>query len=363
MATLRSLRLVWPVLAMAVAAACSNPFSSDTPRDPVATAVAAPTLATSESADGEGDDQSTFEDGLSPSLTPSSDTSASTSTSEVLNRRDFFEAGLYRTLALTDFSQLSGLSVWIPDAEQRMQDAVWGFEDDGTFTFDPPESRAGLFPLTGTWSWDQDVAVFNASAEVDGVGGATQTLLYGEFRAEPDGVIALQGTWITTTDADAEIGQTDFSAERGSAYDFTSSLATSADGPEEQDPDPTTIEREDEYAFSSPSGNIVCAMDAATGVTCKIVARSWDPADVSESCEDEDDFDGVAALTVDGVAWSCDSSLEPANNENVLAYNGTAVVGAFECESQRTGMTCTDGDGRGFFLSRARGDLLRGEDG
>lgn len=355
MASLRSLSR-WSIVIVAfLAAACSNPFAADSPREPTATDAAAPTLTT-----GSGDDtsSSSSQPEVTSDTARSSGVDTDSSSSLVVSRRDLYQSGAYRTEVLTDFRQLSGLAEWTPDAERRLEEAAWQFDDDGEFTFDPPESRAGLFPLIGTWSWDQDVAVFTGSAEVDGVAGVTQTLLYGEFQAEPDGVILIKGTWITTTDAPAEVGRTDFSADEGSAYDFAGSLTASAQSAgEDNDPEPTTIERSEAYAFVSPSGNIVCSMDATTGVTCRIAARSWLPEGLPESC-DEGDFDGIVNLTADGASWTCEPDLLPVGRGHELAYNTTAVVGPYRCESQRTGMTCTDSSDRGFFLSRASGDLL-----
>ena len=40
--------------------------------------------------------------------------------------------------------------------------------------------------------------------------------------------------------------------------------------------------------------------------------------------------------------------------ENVLAYGNTWKKGALTCISEKTGLTCTRGDGHGFFISKAK---------
>lgn len=36
----------------------------------------------------------------------------------------------------------------------------------------------------------------------------------------------------------------------------------------------------------------------------------------------------------------------------------TRTLGLFGCESEATGLTCQDGDGQGFFLSKGRQELF-----
>jgi hypothetical protein len=38
----------------------------------------------------------------------------------------------------------------------------------------------------------------------------------------------------------------------------------------------------------------------------------------------------------------------------VLEYGQTWNIGVFTCISERTGLTCTRGDGHGFFISKAK---------
>ncbi len=103
--------------------------------------------------------------------------------------------------------------------------------------------------------------------------------------------------------------------------------------------------------FSSPSGNVACAIDAGS-VRCDIRDRDWEPPPKPSSC----DTDWGHALAVeDGRAiFLCagDTAFGP---EDVLPYGATNRVGDFECHSEQAAMTCRDTTtGHGFELARAR---------
>src|SRR5687768_11650673 len=106
--------------------------------------------------------------------------------------------------------------------------------------------------------------------------------------------------------------------------------------------------------FSTPSGNIGCAMDTAH-VRCDIRDRSWEPPPEPADCEL--DFGHGIELGSDGKpSFVCagDTTLGAAD---VLEYGQTSRVGPFRCVSAAAGITCQADDGHGFFLSKQAYEL------
>lgn len=102
--------------------------------------------------------------------------------------------------------------------------------------------------------------------------------------------------------------------------------------------------------FSAPSGNIGCTY-VPEGGTSVFVPRDGGPELQCDRVEPVyvrfilhrsgagEQFDNV------GDASCCSA-------DNILDYGNTWQFGPFTCISERTGMTCTRGDGHGFFISR-----------
>jgi hypothetical protein len=104
--------------------------------------------------------------------------------------------------------------------------------------------------------------------------------------------------------------------------------------------------------FSTPSENIACHV-SAKAARCDIRERSWKPPPEPASCKEiELDYGHGIVLTADGAEFVCagDTTLgAPAT----LGYGEASQRGAFRCESEEDGVTCSDvEDGHGFFLSR-----------
>lgn len=147
-------------------------------------------------------------------------------------------------------------------------------------------------------------------------------------------------------------------ADRGGTPPAVTGLgdgATPAPGAPARDGGPTPVRVVTELAFRSPSGRIVCALDAE-GVGCD-VQNTWRVGPTPASCDSEYgkgvwlQAGGVAELSCSGdpVAGTTDGS-----GPEVLPYAASVRAGSVTCTSERTGMTCRDlRTSHGFTVSRA----------
>jgi hypothetical protein len=125
----------------------------------------------------------------------------------------------------------------------------------------------------------------------------------------------------------------------------------------------------DSYIFQSPSGNIGCEMqdrDDGTGVAvCKIHDRTWLSPPPGGDCR----FAGQDLIlyrsgVTDQSPAAC-VGVYPSQiwlaldyNKVTLAYGQTHSVGPFTCESEPSGVTCTDNSTGHFFrVSRESYDV------
>ncbi|WP_413450712.1 hypothetical protein AA0Y32_02685 [Georgenia phoenicis] len=137
-------------------------------------------------------------------------------------------------------------------------------------------------------------------------------------------------------------------------------------GGEDPTPSSTSTERESEPAetptpepeaeyFSSPSGNIVCAI-GTDSADCVISNFTYDPVDAA-SCEEEG-AGGHLRVEEAGASMPCEP-LVVAGDVPVLDYGQTTAAHGFTCESARSGVTCRhDGSGYGFSVARAAYELF-----
>ena len=111
----------------------------------------------------------------------------------------------------------------------------------------------------------------------------------------------------------------------------------------------------DVFMFQTPSGNIQCSVGLEVDfadVQCMIVERSG-PAALPRPNSCGAFWGHSFALGETGpVQMIC--SLQPQRVEinEQAAYGETGTFGAITCLSQRSGFTCTNANGHGFFLSR-----------
>lgn len=115
-------------------------------------------------------------------------------------------------------------------------------------------------------------------------------------------------------------------------------------------PPPADREVRELTGFSSPSGNIGCAIEPL-GVRCDISERSWSPPEAPASC-DLDYGQGIELTTGGTADFVCagDTTLD---GGEVLEYGQSITAGLLRCESRESGMRCVDIEtGRGFVLAR-----------
>ena len=103
-------------------------------------------------------------------------------------------------------------------------------------------------------------------------------------------------------------------------------------------------------AFRSPSGNIACAM-FASDVRCDVADHSWVAPPKTLDCHL--DWGSRFKLAQGGGAvFDCYAQELPAP-EQILGYGDSRTLGSITCDSESTGMTCTDGNtGHYFRISR-----------
>jgi hypothetical protein len=102
--------------------------------------------------------------------------------------------------------------------------------------------------------------------------------------------------------------------------------------------------------FVSPSGNIACAMSAASA-RCDLQTRTWSLPPRPANCEF--DWGGSLKVTGQGPGFLACTSDSPFGVTAVLAYGTRSVIGSMACTSAETGMTCRNTvTGHGFSVSR-----------
>jgi len=150
----------------------------------------------------------------------------------------------------------------------------------------------------------------------------------------------------------------------------TSSSSTSSDATEESTESVTTTESTAEdgetppatktvtelTGFTSPSGNIGCYIDRKN-VRCDISERSWEPPKAPKDCE-LDYGQGIELTAGAEPGFVCAGDTALGGGEE-LAYGDSISSGLLRCESEESGMTCTDSEtGRGFTISQESYELF-----
>ncbi|GAA4357800.1 DUF6636 domain-containing protein [Angustibacter luteus] len=101
--------------------------------------------------------------------------------------------------------------------------------------------------------------------------------------------------------------------------------------------------------FSSPSGNIRCALSSA-GARCDIGDKTWAPGARPGDCQ----ADWGTGLFVDGARASVTCASDAVDGGSALKYGKAVTRGDFTCRSSKDGISCRDGSsGHAFSLSRA----------
>jgi Family of unknown function (DUF6636) len=107
-------------------------------------------------------------------------------------------------------------------------------------------------------------------------------------------------------------------------------------------------------SFRSPSGNINCSLSAPGGdiaARCEVVNHAWAAPPLEPECH-LNWGDRFELTQGNNAAFDCYGQEFPAVNET-LAYGQARSLGTITCDSEYTGMTCTDcSTGHYFRISR-----------
>jgi hypothetical protein len=114
----------------------------------------------------------------------------------------------------------------------------------------------------------------------------------------------------------------------------------------------TTREVFESTSFTSPSGNIGCAIEP-TSVRCDIAERNWSPPPKAADCPEVVSWGQGLTLTAGSPAEFVCAGDTAMTTGNPLAYGDKIVSGSIECTSTSAGMSCWDFvHGGSFDLSR-----------
>lgn len=109
-------------------------------------------------------------------------------------------------------------------------------------------------------------------------------------------------------------------------------------------------------AFQSPTGNIHCMIHEFGGSTqASCVMRDYRPSykAIPAGCSGLNiEFTVLDWSKAGGLGCSDDMLVRSANP--VLPYGDAVSLGGISCVSAKTGMTCTNADGHGFTVAKAR---------
>jgi hypothetical protein len=139
------------------------------------------------------------------------------------------------------------------------------------------------------------------------------------------------------------------------ATDETRDLTTTGSATEDGTVAPADIMVKKLTGFSSPTGNIGCYIDRSS-VRCDIQDRDWEPPKAPADCR-LDYGQGIELRAGAAPEFVCagDTTLGAGKP---LEYGQSIGAGLLRCESQETGVTCTDAEsGRSFTLSKESYDL------
>jgi hypothetical protein len=104
------------------------------------------------------------------------------------------------------------------------------------------------------------------------------------------------------------------------------------------------------FAFSTPSRNIGCYV-SSDSARCDIQKKTWTAPPKPADC-DLDFGNGVAVVKTEKATVVCAGDTVPGAKE-VLEYGEVVRVGSFLCDSESSGVRCTNEDsGHGFTVSR-----------
>ena len=103
--------------------------------------------------------------------------------------------------------------------------------------------------------------------------------------------------------------------------------------------------------FTSPSGNIGCIL-GDDSVRCDIAERDWAPPPRPADCPDVVNFGQGITLPATGPAQFVCAGDTALGGGPVLPFAQFQAGGGMSCNSEPSGMRCSNSDGHGFTISR-----------
>ena len=107
----------------------------------------------------------------------------------------------------------------------------------------------------------------------------------------------------------------------------------------------------DVVGFTSPSGNIGCIL-ADDLLRCDIAERDWSPPPRPADCPDFTDYgQGILLHPTGHAAFVCAGDTAMGGG-SALPYGQFEARGGMSCNSELSGIRCSNSDGHGFTISR-----------
>jgi hypothetical protein len=121
----------------------------------------------------------------------------------------------------------------------------------------------------------------------------------------------------------------------------------------------TPVAADDFLSFQTPSGNISCMIATGDFAEARCDMRELTPSFTSPPADCDLDWGSSFIVGETGPGQlGCVGDTVMDDQAAVLAYGESAEAGDFVCTSQKSGITCTNGEDHGFTLSRAKQTLF-----
>lgn len=107
-----------------------------------------------------------------------------------------------------------------------------------------------------------------------------------------------------------------------------------------------------ERLFHTPSGNIKCDILAGDAITAMCQISGYTPS-FPKPADCRGNYGDVFIIEHTGKAYlPCGASVLNANDRYELPYDHAVGLGSVMCLVEKTGITCKNKEGHGFFVSR-----------
>jgi len=112
---------------------------------------------------------------------------------------------------------------------------------------------------------------------------------------------------------------------------------------------------DDYIAFRSPTGNIHCAIMTGDWASARCDMDQLTPSYRSRPSDCQQDWGDAFEVGARGSGFlPCHGDTVSDPSAFTLGYGRSVSLGPFTCTSRKTGMTCTNAQGHGFQISKAR---------